>query len=85
MFLKTATEKEMDIIRESLSNFQEFQNIQVPSSNNKQKDRGDKKLKKVIAIEDDNIEEEFDEEIPEDTENRTSDDEEYKFEKKTQE
>lgn len=85
MFLKTATEKEMDIIRESLSNFQEFSNIQAPLSNSKQIEKGDKKSKKVIAIEEDNIEEEFDEEIPEDTGNGTSEDEEYKFEKKTQE
>ena len=54
-FLKTATAQEMDIIRESLSGFQDVaKNFSNIHSNRKDKDK-----------EDDFIEEEFEEEIPE--------------------
>ena len=65
-FLKTATAEDMDIIRESLSNFHEaskhFTNF---NSQRKEKDE-------------DYIEEEFEEEIPEDEDNSSG--EEHKFE-----
>ena len=56
-FIKTATAEEMDLIRESLSNFQDvsknFSNVKIGQDN---ADKG----------EDDYIEEEFEEDIPED-------------------
>ena len=75
-FLKTATEKDMEIIRESLSNFAEvsknFTNF-PPASR-----------RKKAADEDEYIEEDFEEEIPEDNdENGSSGEEELKFEKVT--
>lgn len=67
LFLKTATAEDMDVIRESLSNFHEvsknFSNI--PSGNKK---------------DDDDIEEDFEEEIPEDQDEDNSSSEEHKFE-----
>ena len=69
-FLKTATAKDMDIIRESLSNFQEVsKNFSNLTSQLKEKDKDDEY-----------IEEEFEEEIPEDNEESDNSNEEHKFE-----
>ncbi len=71
MFLKTATAKEMDIIRESLSNYHDAtKNFSNLNSNRKDKDK------------EDDIEEEFEEEIDEldDEQNDSSNDQEHNFE-----
>ena len=70
MFIRTATAKEMDIIRESISNFNDitknFSNIK-----SKRKDEDN----------DEYIEDEFEEDIPEvDDNNGSSSSEEHKFE-----
>ena len=70
LFLKTATAQEMDIIRESLSNFNDvtrnFSNVKSKRNNDEDND--------------DYIEDEFEEDIPEVDDDNGSSSEEHKFE-----
>ena len=70
LFLKTATAQEMDMIRESLSNFNDvtrnFSNVKSKRNNDEDND--------------DYIEDEFEEDIPEVDDDNGSSSEEHKFE-----